>query len=193
MRVDEVQDDDRDDESRIGSPVIEFLLAFEIGNEVGEILRRSDLARLANGNLFERIPSGTAAIFGRRLELDDDLPHALAVTSCDAPVLRLDVVDDDALLPAAEQRRDDEANALAAASWRNDGKVLVRVIPQVKVLLVCENLLQRLVQPDIRIDGKRITSGIVSHGTREPVFQSLLLSLKLLLLIGVLRPLQVMF
>ena len=165
-----MQDDDRDDESRIGAPVIKLFLAFEIGEDVGEILRRSDFARLANGNLFERIPSGTAAIFGRRLELDDDLTHALAVASRDAPVLRLDVVDDDALLPAAEQCRDDEADALAATGWRNDGKVLVRVIPQVKVLLAREDPLQRLVQPDIRIDGKRVASGIVSHGTREPVF-----------------------
>ena len=165
MCIDEMQDNSRDDQRCVSTPMVEFFLAFIIRENIGQILCGCNLALCSNGNFFERIPSGTAAIFSCWLKLDDNLSHAFSIASCNPPVFRLDVVDDHTFFPAAQKGRDNQTNTFAASGWRNDGKVFIRIIPQVKMLLVGKNALHSLMKPDIWVDRPRILSPRIVAGT----------------------------
>ena len=140
MGVFQVEDDDGDDIAGVGNPVVRIFLAFVVGNDVGDVLRRRDFTGRTDGNLIEGIPTRRGTVIRCRFELDDLLAHLLAVACRDAPVFRLDVVDDDGLFPAAKECWDDEADALPGTGRGDDDDVPAVVIAEIEV---AELLIQR--------------------------------------------------
>ena len=118
----------------IGSPVVGLALAFIIGNNCRQVLRGRYFFRRANRYFIKRVPTCRAAVRCRRFKLYNGMPHPCFTVACrNAPVFRFYVVYNNAFFPSAKERRHYKANALAASGRRYNGKMLITVIPQVKV------------------------------------------------------------
>ena len=127
LGVEDVQD--RADKQRVARllPVVAALQrAFGVDQDVGDVLDVADLA-IAAAHLQQRIVG--VRVRAGRIELQHPA-EARAPARRHGPVLALDVVHDGAAGPG-EQRRHDEANALAASRGREAQDVLRPVVAKV--------------------------------------------------------------
>src|SRR3954454_1131523 len=98
-------------------------------NHVRDVLRIRHVAWGAYADLGQRVEAGTVGDFDRR-ELETEMPALCSEPGSSRPVLPLDVVDDCRFRPC-EERRDHQADALAAAGGREREHMLWSVMPEV--------------------------------------------------------------
>ena len=129
-----MQEHCHNDVCRIGSPVVGLAFAFVIGNNCRKVLRSRYFFRSAYRYFIERVPACRTAVRSCRFKLYNGMPHPCFTVACrNAPVFRFYVIYDNALFPAAEQRRHYKPNAFAASCRGDNGKMLIAVISQIKV------------------------------------------------------------
>ena len=128
-----MKNDGHDDKFGITAPVVQFSLAFIVGDDVGDICRHGLLVFCPYRNLIQRIPSGRGTVRAGRLKLDTHLPHPFPVTCRHSPVLALDIIHDTGCAPAPEKRRDDKTYAFAGPGRCNNGQMLICVIAQIRM------------------------------------------------------------
>ena len=122
-----------DDKFGIAAPMVQLSLAFIVGDDVGDICRHGLLVLRPDRYLIQRIPSGRGTVRAGRLELDTHLAHPFPVTCRHSPVLALDIIHDTGCAPAPEERRDDQTYTFTGPGRRNDGQMLIGVIPQIRM------------------------------------------------------------